>query len=227
MNTMTHPGIPAQLETSLNGKVRDALDGYCYSVGKGMWYYDVFSQPGSGPTVYRSLLGSAKNRIDIWDPFLHPSDAELFSDVPSQIDVRILTCFGATSGELENFTYNQEYKGFVERLKDLQSQKRFGLKIAFINSIKCYEFGKGKLPHDRFLFIDREAYVVGSSLQYHSEEGHGDWKTKVKNTVIYKVSDIENQGILYQAFSNFWNEKHEYYNRYVDVLLDKIGEDSK
>ena len=224
---MTHPGIPEKLETSPNETVREELDGYCRSAGKGMWYYDVFSKPGSGPTVYRTLLGSAKYRIDVWDPFLHPADADLFSDVPSQIDVRILTCFGATSGELENFAYNEEYKGFVEQLKDLQSQKRFGLKIAFINSIKCYEFGKGKLPHDRFLFIDREAYVVGSSLQYHSEEGHGNWQSAVKNTVICKVSDIENRDILYESFSNFWNENHEYYQRYVDVLVDKIGEDSE
>lgn len=225
MSRMTPIGIPERLETSPDDKGREGLDGYCFSAGKGMWYYDVFSKPGAGPTVYRILLRLAERRIDVWDPFLHPSDADLFSDVPGKIDIRILTCFGATKGELINFDYNKEYKGFVERLKEWQAKKQFGLKIAIINSIKCSEFGKGKLPHDRFLFIDREAYLVGASLQYHSEEGRGQWLTTVKNTVICKVSERENQDILFQSFSNFWNEGHEYYRRYVDVLVDKVGED--
>ena len=225
MIQMTPLGILERLETSPDDKEREGLDGYCFSAGKGMWYYDVFSKPGSGPTVYRTLLGLAERRIDVWDPYLHPSDAELFSDIPGKLDIRILTCFGATQGELDNLEYKEEYKGFVENLNLLQAEKKFGLKIAIINSIKCSQFGKGKLPHDRFLFIDREAYLVGASLQYHSVEGNGQWLTTVKNTMICKVLESENRDILYQAFSNFWNEEHEYYRRYVDVLVDIVGED--
>ena len=225
MSRITPSGIPERLWISPDVKERKELDGYCFSADKGMWYYDVFSRPGSGPTVYRSLLSSAESKIDVWDPYLHPSDADLFSDVPRQIDIRILTCFGATSGELASFKFKGEYRGFVDRMNFWQAQKHFGLKIAIINSIKCSDFGKGKLPHDRFLFIDQDAYFVGSSLQYHSEEQQGQWLTTVKNTMICKVSEKENRDILYQAFSNFWNDGHEYYRRYVDVIVDKIGED--
>ena len=224
MSRITPSGIPERLGISPEVKEREGLDGYCFSADKGMWYYDVFSRPGSGPTVYRSLLSSAESKIDMWDPYLHPSDADLFSDVPRQIDIRILTCFGATASELANFEFKEDYRGFVERINFWQAQRHFGLKIAIINSRKCSDFGKGKLPHDRFLFIDKEAYLVGSSLQYHSEEQQGQWLTTVKNTMICKVSEKENRDILYQAFSNFWNDRHEYYRRYVDVIVDKIGE---
>ena len=225
MSQMILHGISEKFNTPLEDGDGKDLDGYCLSANKGMWYYDVFSKPGSGPTVYRKLLSLAKRRIDVWDPFLHPSDADLFSDVPYQIDIRILTCFGAKQKKLADYEFNAEYKGFIDNLKSWQAKNHFGLKIAIINSIKCSDFGKGKLPHDRFLFIDREAYLVGSSLQYHSEEERGQWLTTVKNTTICKIPGKENSDILYQAFTNFWNENHEYYRKYVDILVDEIGEE--
>ncbi len=224
MNKIIHPGIIGKLDVLPKGENPEELDGYCLSADKGMWYYDVFLKPGSGPTIYRSLLESAKRRIDVWDPYLHPSDARLFSNISSEIDLRILTCFGAPPKAIERYEFNAEYKGFITDLKRLQSMRHFGLKIAIINAIKCSEFGKGKLPHDRLLFVDKEAYLIGSSLEYHSEENQGTWLTSVKNTTIYKVKDVENQEILYNSFLRFWNEKHECYRNYVDVLVDQTGE---
>lgn len=225
MSKLDCPGIAETLEVFPNGGTNEELDGYCLSANKGMWYYDVFLKPGSGPTVYRSLLESAKRRIDVWDPYLHPSDARLFSNISSDVDLRILTCFGALESELRCFEFNDEYKGFVNNLKELQCRNQFGLKIAIINAMKCGEFGRGKLPHDRLLFVDKEAYLIGSSLEYHSKENQGDWLTSVKNTTIYKIADIENREILYNSFLRFWNEKHECHCKYVDVLVDQIGED--
>lgn len=223
MKEPTCPGIIERQELSIEKEPENSLDGYCYSAGKGMWYYDVFSEPMSGPTVYRGLLVTAKQRIDVWDPYLHPMDAYLFTDIPASIDLRILTCFGAKPKDLQNNNFSSEYKGFIDVIKQIQSEIFFGLKIAIINSFKCSKFGSGKLPHDRFLFIDKQAYLIGSSLEYHAEESRGNWITSVKNTTIYKVTDKENQEILYKSFLNFWNDNHKYHREYVDVLVDIVG----
>lgn len=223
MKEMTCPGITERPELLPKKGLENSLEGYCYSAGKGMWYYDVFSKPGSGPTVYRELLGMAKKRIDVWDPYLHQSDAQLFTGISDIVDLRILTCFGAKPKDLQNLNFSSEYKDFIEAIKQIQSKKLFGLRVAIINSLKCGEFGSGKLPHDRFLFIDKQAYLIGSSLNYHSEENRGDWLTSVKNTTIYKVADEENQKILYESFLKFWNDNHEYHCKYVDILVDIVG----
>ena len=52
---------------------------YCKTNNKGFWYYDAMEEKRvSGPTIYRELLESAQNNIDVWDSYLTKRDANLF-----------------------------------------------------------------------------------------------------------------------------------------------------
>ena len=175
---------------------------YCKAVGQGLWFYDRLEHSESGPTIYRYLLEQAKNSIGIWDPFLHEQDAQLFRNISADIDIRVLSFCDTTY-------IKPSHLSFKFSMAEMVKKNHFDLKIAVIDRRKLQDAGicsYGKsLPHDRFLFIDNRAFIVGSSLQYHSPENTVEDGTSVSTTMIYEIQNPQQCRFLLHEFESYWN----------------------
>lgn len=189
-------------------------DHYCKTAGQGLWFFDRLEHNDSGPTIYRHLLEQAERCIRIWDPFLKDTDISLFQNIQADIDIRILTCYDSTQIKLQ-------HQGFINEMTILQAAKHFNVKIAAIdkhklNSRGFHSYGPS-IPHDRFLFIDNRAFIVGSSLQYHSVENTRINTDSVSTTIIYEIQDPEQCNFLLNEFESYWKTDSDKY-QYTTIL---------
>ena len=179
---------------------------YYIDTKHGMWFYDRLEEREHAPNIYKKLIDSAEERIYIWEPYLQERDAELFKDIPRNIEVKILTCFNVNNSKCP-------HKGFIDKIKEYRNSNNFSLYIATIEEQDINnKLNKGiartehkrigkKLPHDRFLFIDDRVFYVGASLNYHSAPN----ADRVSTTAIYEISEEENKSFLRQHYDSYWN----------------------
>lgn len=213
--------ISATADTTTVGSVVPAVPGttkvefFCKTAGQGMWFYDRLEQNTTGPTIYRHLLEQAERYIRIWDTYLFRADADLFNNISADTDIWILSFCDATN-------VRPGLQEFFDEMIILHSINHFGLKIAVIDKNKLYRHGitsyGNSFPHDRFLFIDDRAFIVGSSLQYHSVENARFGKDAVSTTMIYEIKDTVQCTFLLNEYNSYWNTTSTKY-QYVTELF--------
>lgn len=193
---------------------------YCKTNEKGFWYYDAMEEKRvSGPTVYRELLESAHHNIDVWDSYLTKRDANLFNSIGARMKVRILTTINQ-KGEVDKGYDN--YFRFLEEIKTIQATNGFSLIVMGICRSSHQKLSSGRIPHDRFLFVDDRVFIVGSSLHYHSIEDDNEHVLDIANTTITELTLDENKKILKNDFESYWDKTNPK-NKYVDILCDEPG----
>lgn len=210
----------------------DVRHHYCKIAGNGLWFYDRLDNHESGPTIYRALLEQAESKIYVWDPYLGEDDVLLFENLSAGIDVWILTCCDAS----RESRMGQNFKRFLSRIKTERQRIKFGLKIAAIDKSKIQaELRKKeihvrtgeKVPHDRFLFIDkRRVFFIGASLQYHSVENMGFGTRDVSTTMIYEIQEQEQRVFLLREFMSYWNTDSEKNRMYTTMIYDSEEEEN-
>lgn len=168
-------------------------------VGNNLWFYNNLHCVDK-PLIYEHLLNIAEEKICIWDPYTNTRDANLFRLINRGIDVKCLTLFEETKIEEEIVRdYSSKKSRFISNLRNIQSENNFNLKL------RVYYFNKMDDRfgfHDRYLFIDDDVYIVGSSMGYHNTLN----RSKPKSTAIYKVSDELDKRIIRNMFYQYWDE---------------------
>lgn len=177
--------------TNTTVSATESLNFYCLSNGQ-TWYYDHFQELHNPPGIYQHLMSMASERIWIWDPYIHPEDAQLFDGLRKEVDVRILTCKGIQNGVIP-----PAYKKFFETIKPLQQSNGFKFEFAIYNKLKDAE---KEAFHDRYLFIDGSVYAVGSSMEYH--------RRRITSTAVHLVGQEGAYELLATRFRYIWNHQN-------------------
>lgn len=181
----------------------DEGNSYNCIVGKDMWFYSNLHNPNK-PSKYESLLEEAKNRVYIWDPYTKVPDEELFKHINQDIEVKCLTLFeGIRMSNSRNSQYTSWASEFISNLANIKSEKGFQLELRVYNVDHRYSEKYGF--HDRYLFIDEDIYVIGSSMPYHNLQA----SVNQKSTCIYKLTDDMNKHIIEQMFNDYWRVSEE------------------
>lgn len=192
---------------------------YCRTEDKGFWYYDALDgSKVSGPTIYRDLVESAENVIDIVDPYLREQDSTLFVNISSSVNIRILTSMHQT--DRRNIICNRN--NFVRSMKNIQLTKGFGLKISAIDGSRHSSASKSRNFHDRYLFIDDRVFLIGSSMHYHSIEGNANLLDGIANTSVTELFGPENKKLIKEVFEQYWDSR-DIHSSYCINLCDEPG----
>lgn len=208
------PGVAVAVPETISSV---AEDHYCLK-GEEFWFYDVMKKHQSGPTIYRYLLSLAEHEIWIWDPYLKDTDISLFDSIDEDVSIRILT--SDYKGN-ETDICSRQLQGFANGLKVLLVRKNLDITLKFLNKNMLCWTNRTDSPHDRYLFVDDQVYMVGCSLQYHSVEGllsynfTGSGKWSIASTAVMKVTSEINKGILRNAFLELWNKNDKYVLNYT------------
>lgn len=178
-------------KTSLN--TTTVKENYNCKEGNEFWFYNNLENSHK-PLIYEHLLNSAKESICIWDPYANTNDAQLFKLINEGVDVKCLI-----SNDMNKGNHYEKIREFISELKRIQEEKNYNLKL------KVYNIPNGEKGfHDRYLFIDDDIYIVGSSMAYHNTYS----KVKAASTSIHKVLLEENKKIISEIFYEYWrNEK--------------------
>jgi len=161
-------------------------------VSEDIWYYDHFRETTAPPSIYQYLVSKAKQRVWIWDTHLHDGEEEILSSIKKHVDVRILTCFG-----MQKNTIPKRMEAFFNSLKSLQKIAQFGLKVNVYNMM----LDPGKQPfHDRYLIVDDQIYIVGSSIGYHHR--------RITSTSIHMIQSEASKDLIYDRFLYNWNHRN-------------------
>lgn len=181
---------PASPAAGLNMEVCDSNKYYFYHKPDNL---------SNNPKLYAMLIQSATSYIDIWDPYFNiphssaaKSDSRIFSDVSSNVEIRILT----EKAYSKSSTYSEDLKNAISnQLPTGSTNIRLGAR--FIDP------GHGKTKdwifHDRYLICDRsEVYLVGASVSSHLDPHH--------STGIYKVDDPNTIDFIIGLFNLYWTQ---------------------
>jgi len=165
----------------------DTIDNY--------WFYHKDSDPVNEPLLYKELLNSANNKIEVWDPWVNTcqNEFEIFNSIKENITVKFLTlkklnkpCNSNYLSEIET-----EFKNAVSHLTNV----RLGIRV--INESDPSN-NENWFFHDRFLIIDRQkVYLIGSSIGWHTKS--------IGSTGIYKIQGSETIEFIIAIFDEFWN----------------------
>lgn len=197
------------------------IDGsYCKTANRGFWYYDAMKEGRvSGPTIYRQLIESAQRLIGVWDTYLQERDANLFNNISSKIELKILTTVNQKDEEDRNI---DNYYRFLEKLKKIQEANGFSLIMQGICKSSHQKNSTARIPHDRFLFVDDRVFIVGSSLHYHSIEDDAEHIIDVANTTVTELFADENKEILKNDFDSYFDKTSPHY-KYSTELCNIPG----
>lgn len=173
----------------------------------------------SGPTIYRQLIESAQRLIGVWDTYLQERDANLFNNISSKIELKILTTVNQKGEEDRNI---DNYYRFLEKLKIIQEANGFSLVMRGICKSSHQKKSTARIPHDRFLFVDDRVFIVGSSLHYHSIEDDAEYIIDIANTTVTELFADENKEILKNDFDSYFDKTNLHY-KYTAELCNIPG----
>lgn len=144
------------------------------------------------PTLYDSLISSASESIEIWDPYFNEQkDHIIFTSIKANVFIKILT----TKGLDRNGTYLQNI--YSEVKSTIPSAKNVSFCIGVINrsemAKRVWEF------HDRFLILDRtRVYLVGASVEYNYKS--------MASSGIYRISNNITANFIIEQFDKYWHQ---------------------
>ena len=162
------------------------------------WFYHKGSYPNDPPLLYESLINSATQSIEIWDPYFNVSpphknrDQDIFTSIGNDITLKILTTKGLDGTQSYLTEVHNSLKMKIPSSKNI----RFGMRV----------FNKGDVAnqgdwffHDRLLIIDNmEVYLVGSSIGWHLKSN--------ESTGIYKVESNKSKSFIRSIFAEYWKQ---------------------
>lgn len=181
---------------------------YGCNIAEGIWYYDLLEDRDNRPQIYKYLLSSAREKIWIWDPYTNPEDHILFKHIRIEVDVRCLTFWGSNPKKEKDIPRGRDL--FLENIKRVQGIYKFGLEIRYYNTFKDSRISNPF--HDRYLFIDNDIYIVGSSMGYHHENS-----TTISSTSIHLIREKSSIRLVKEKFLEIWNNKN------TDTALELPG----
>ncbi|KAA6322116.1 hypothetical protein EZS27_028312 [termite gut metagenome] len=165
------------------------------------WFYHKGSYSSDNPLLYQQIVDNATEEIIIWDPYFNVKlphrDQNIFSNIQSDVTIKILTCKGLNS----SLTYLNEVKDAIKLVIPERKDCRFGLRVINNGDVTNQ---RDRFFHDRFLFIDNaDVYLIGSSVGYHLKSE--------KSTGIFKVANSETKDFIISIFKYYWDNsaKHE------------------
>lgn len=157
----------------------------------GLWYYNHFDELQKPPSIYKKLVSTATDKVWVWDPYLHEGDEVLFENVKREVEVRILSA-AHYAMEVPNKTMK-----FMNALSQVQRLAQFKLTIRIYNT----KNDEDKTAfHDRYLFVDNEVYIVGSSIQYH--------RRRITSTSIHKINHASAKEVIKNQFKHVWQHSN-------------------
>lgn len=198
------------LKSSIDTKIEisnDLKSPYGCIAAEGIWYYDALKGKDNFPQIYKHLLSSAEDKVWIWDPYTNSEDHVLFKYIKKKVDVRCLTFWGCNPKKGDT---PKGRKLFLDRVEGVQVKYRFSLEVKYYNIFKNPGV---KCPfHDRYLFIDEDVYIVGSSMGYHHENGGG-----TSSTSIHLIKERASFQLVKEKFLELWNDEN------TDTALSLAG----
>ncbi len=159
----------------------------CHASGT-YWYYDANDFSSGPPQIYPTLINKASRVVKVWDPYVHRKDEILFRNIRSGISLRVLTLGGVTGPVPEPLNLVDFKRDIIKYSPSVDLELRFIDK----GSTEEYEWF-----HDRYLFIDDDAYFVG-----HSMGGHTN---RILSTALTIIQDITAVALLKNRFNAVWN----------------------
>lgn len=165
-------------------------------------------------TIYRQLIESAQRLIGVLDTYLQERDANLFNNISSKIELKILTTVNQKDEEDRNI---DNYYRFLEKLKKTQEANGFLLVMRRICKSSHQKNSTARIPHDRFLFVDDRVFIVGSSLHYHSIEDDAEHIINVANTTVTELFADENKEILKTDFDSYFDKTNPHYKYTTEI----------
>lgn len=159
----------------------------------GTWYYDHPSTIDP-PDMYTQLLGTATNRVCIWDPYIWADDFPLFEFVPDAVEVQCLTSMGYDGSQ----EINQTRVGKLAIAVDVQRNQWISRMTIKYYNVRYDDCGKNAF-HDRYLFIDDNVYVVGASLAHHV--------TRKGSTAIHRIESSEARDLVRSMYTDYWTHE--------------------
>jgi hypothetical protein len=153
--------------------------------------------------IIRELLGKAKERCTICDPYLSGNDVieyALFVKNTS-VQVELLSSSGFLIKKIKDTDkiYGEELKNVIDSIKRKDSTMK----------IKCHVLaGREKSPlHDRFIIIDDDVYLLGSSLNEFGTRATTLFKSPDPRPLV-RQADIWIQDDKYSMPIELWIENH-------------------
>ena len=165
------------------------------------WFYHKESYPNDNPLLYQQLVDNASSEIVIWDPYFHiiqpKGDQDVFANIQDNITIKILT----KRSLHKNSAYLMDVKNSLMMVIPASKNARLGIRV--INGSDSYNQG-GRFFHDRFLIIDSEVYLIGSSIEYHLRSQNS------VSTGILKVFNTETQDFIKSIFKYYWDNSAQH-----------------
>lgn len=179
-STISRTSVPGVLEE--NG---------CQRAGN-FWYYDSCLELSIAPSVYSALTAVAAQRLWVWDRYLNAGDIEAFGSIRAGVSFRLLC-----EGSLQSAPFNDSLRIFAALFRE--RYPRVTLQIAWLNRDVYPNYDPAICFHDRYLFVDDDIYMVGSSLSSHCKR---EWATS-----IIKVNDAIGCDLLRYEFDKYWTHR--------------------
>lgn len=158
--------------------------------------------------VLKRVLDAARHDIKIMDPYFgnDPSDWNIFAEIASNINLKILTCLEFR---------RKVPKNFMSLLTDLRKEITNVEAKSIYAEINCGTQKQFKCPfHDRYFILDDETvWIVGTSIN-----GLGK-----RDSTITKIDSLKKDEII-DRFCYYWNQSAPLYkelvgNNWIDVTL--------
>lgn len=159
----------------------------------GTWYYD-HQTTAAPPSMYAELVQTARDRICIWDPYVDEYGFPAFTFVPDDIEIQCLTSMGYDGTQNLNDT---RVGRFVMAIDGQRNQWVSRMTVKYYN-VRHDDCGKYAF-HDRYLFVDDNVYVVGSSLPHHVMRNG--------STAIHRIESLDARELIRNMYERYWNHR--------------------
>ena len=157
-------------------------------------YYAFYHHPEKlydEPLLYKSLITSAKLRVEIWDPYFNDDDTAVFSWLSNNVKVKVLLF-----STKETFTNKASSKWNLSTAVQISSKR--GVEVTFGCVDKGNILYKEWEWHDRWLIIDDDrVFLIGSSLSNYLLPNH--------TTGICELTADEDKELVKDMFKKYWN----------------------
>ncbi len=192
---MTEPSSGSNVDVTLPEppQSRIGLPGVCEHcnchASDSVWYYDMALAPNAPPGIYSFLVSQAKSSVWCWDPCRkqpNRADAGLFAAIQEGVSLRMLTAKGLKNGmpPVELILFKTELQRLCNRVTI---------------DVRCFDYAAADLFfHDRYLFVDGDVFIVGTSLTSHFQREYC--------TAVVRIDDHNGRALLRNRFLDCWNK---------------------
>lgn len=160
--------------------------------------YSIFDHSIHGnvnPGYYGILLGTAQNRVCIWDPYCNdnPNQYDIFSHLRVSLDLVVLTnCSSDKDAKMTNGLNYIKQNIVTGLLKDMK------ISLMYVDSkIHNNANNVNYFLHDRFLIVDDRYFLVGTSWCYYSSQGAPG------TTGIYEITELDDKLLIQSMFDKY------------------------